>query len=217
MPLGKRPVLDHLIEGLSHAEGVDAVILATSTENDDDLTAAFASARGLACYRGPQDDVARRLLNAAEELGADAVVRVNGDSPFLDPALIAYGVDLFRQTLPDIVTNVFPRSFPKGQSVEVVSMDALRNTVRDMETSDEKEHVTKHIYAHPDRYDIRNFTCPDPCPDIQLSIDEAADLSRSQEILRILGGTAPWQVGWSGCVAAYRQCNKGESSNIGRT
>ena len=202
MELRGRPSLDHLLEGLAHSEALDGLIIATSTDPSDDPTAVFARQRCIDCYRGSLEDVALRLLRAGEEQGADAVVRINGDSPLMDPVLIDRAVDLFREAPVDIVTNVRPRTFPKGQSVEVISLDALRRAVVSMTAAEDREHVTAYIYAHAAEFSVRSFVSDTPRPDVQLSIDDARDFARCAAILEVLGGP-PWQVGWRACVRAY--------------
>src|SRR6185312_7877584 len=110
-------------------------------------------------------------LKAAKAAGFDALVRVNGDSPLLDPALVAEGVALFRAGGADLVTNVRPRSFPKGQSVEVIAVAALAAAMAETRDPADREHVTPFLYAHPERFRIRNFAAPRPRPDLQLSVD----------------------------------------------
>jgi spore coat polysaccharide biosynthesis protein SpsF len=146
--------------------------------------------------------VAERLLKAGESAGADAIVRLNGDSPLMDPALVERAIRLFREAGVDVVTNVRPRSFPKGQSVEVLSMQALRTAVARMTAAEEREHVTPFIYAHPELFSIRSFQADVPRPEVQLSIDEPQDFERCAAILEMLGAP-PWQAGWLACVAAY--------------
>jgi spore coat polysaccharide biosynthesis protein SpsF (cytidylyltransferase family) len=199
-----RPMLDYLLEGLGHATRVDEVWIATSAEASDDATAEFAAARGVRCHRGPLEDVARRLLGAGEAAAADAIVRVSGDSPLLDPALVDEAVALYRESTVDVVSNVRPRSFPKGQSVEVIAMAALRRAVAQMRAVEEREHVTPYLYAHPEKFAVRAIGAMQPRPDVQLSVDSPEDFARCEAILGLLA--APhWQAGWRGCVAAYDQ------------
>jgi spore coat polysaccharide biosynthesis protein SpsF len=202
MKMLARPILDHLLEGLSHAVRLDHIVLATSIDPSDAPTAGFAAARGIPCHRGPLDDVAARLLHAGEEYQADAIVRISGDSPLIDPAIVDHAVGLFCEGAAEIVTNVRPRTFPRGQSVEVIALNALRRTTARMTTSQEREHVTQYMYAHPQEYSIRSFVTPDRRPEVQLSIDDAQDFARCAAILEALPGP-PWQVGWRACVAAY--------------
>jgi spore coat polysaccharide biosynthesis protein SpsF len=190
-----------LLDGLAHATQLDGVVLATSVDASDDLTEEFARQRGLPCFRGSLADVARRMLQAGESQRADAIVRINGDSPLLDPVLVDRGASLFRQHDIDIVTNVCPRSFPKGQSVEVISLAALRRAVAAMSTPDEREHVTPFIYAHREMFSLQAFMADTPRPEMQLSVDDQADFERCEAILAALGVPA-WQAGWQACVSA---------------
>jgi spore coat polysaccharide biosynthesis protein SpsF len=200
--LGERPTLEHLIESLAHAAGLDGIVIATSTDPSDDPTAAFALERQIACFRGSLPNVALRILGAGEEFGADAVVRISADSPFLDPTLVDQALRIFRNESCDVVTNVRPRTFPRGQSVEVIALTALRRATEQMATPEEREHVTPYLYAHPAQFAIRSFVTPDGRPEVQLSIDDAEDHRRCAAILDSLPGP-PWQVGWRACVAAY--------------
>src|SRR5262249_16756079 len=152
--------------------------VATSIDPSDDAVERFAERNGVKVFRGALDNVALRMLEAAQAANADAVVRVNGDSPLLDPALVDRAAHLFRETLVDLVANVSPRSFAKGQSVEVISRGALATALMRMVRDEEREHVTLHFYAHPDAWRIRSFTAERPRPELQLSIDEGADLAR---------------------------------------
>ncbi len=203
--LGNRPVLEHLIESTTHAAGLNGVLIATSIDETDDATADFAAARAIPCHRGSLTDVARRLLDAGSSQNADAIVRISGDSPLLDPVLIEQAVAMFRDVKADVVTNVWPRTFPKGQSVEVIALPALRAAVARMTTAEEREHVTPYFYEHPEAFSIASFTTDDGRPDVRLSIDDPEDYTRCVEILGVLAGP-PWQVGWRGCVAAYDRC-----------
>lgn len=202
LELRNRPSLDYLVESLRHAALIDGIVLATSTDPSDDATAAFAAERRVSCHRGPLQHVALRLLRAAEEHRAEAIVRVSGDSPLMDPVVVDQAVKLFRGGRTDVATNVRPRSFPKGQSVEVIAVRALRRAVPQMASAEEREHVTTHLYAHPDEYSISSFLAAEHRPEVNLCIDDAEDLARCTAILAALPGP-PWQVGWRACVSAY--------------
>jgi spore coat polysaccharide biosynthesis protein SpsF len=186
---------------LTHCRSIDGVVLATSADGSDDAVARFAQASGVRCHRGPLEDVASRLLDAAVAVRADALIRLNGDSPLLDPAVVDRGVELFRSEPADLVSNVVQRSFPKGQSVEVLSRDALARAVAAMTTTYDREHVTPYFYSHAADYVVRSFSAPHPRPDVQLSVDDEDDFLRCEAILESLG-RPPWEVGWEACVRA---------------
>jgi spore coat polysaccharide biosynthesis protein SpsF len=212
-PLCGRPLISHLLDGLSRCRTLDGIVLATSIEPSDDAIARFATDSGADCVRGPLVDVAARILQAAASRDADAVVRLSGDSPLLDPALVDHAVDIFRQDPPDLVTNVWPRSYPKGQSVEVIACAALTRVVADMTTAHEREHVTPRFYAHPEQYTIRSFATPRPRPDVQLSVDNEADLKCCEAILTALA-RPHWDAGWEACVAAFDALTAGQAGGV---
>lgn len=202
MPLLGRPMIEHLCDALAHTTTLRDFVLATSTDTSDDVVAGYARMRGINCWRGSLDDVAERMLEAALHAGAEALVRVNGDSPLLDPVLIDRAVRVFLDEGPDLVTNVQPRSFPRGQSVEVIATLALAGAVAGMSTSAEREHVTPYLYAHPGQFRICSFSAAQPRPEVPLSVDTKEDFDRCELILKRLGCPA-WQAGWEACVAQY--------------
>jgi len=188
--LAGRSLLAHLIERLRRAALPDGLMIATSAALDDDAVAAEAARLGVRCHRGSLSDVAGRMLGALRESGSDALVRISGDSPLLDPALVDRAIALFRETDADLVTNVQRRTFPKGQSVEVVTRGALERACAAMTDNSDREHVTPYLYAHPESIRIVNFASEIPRGDLQLSVDTEEDLARVRAILDRLGEPA---------------------------
>jgi spore coat polysaccharide biosynthesis protein SpsF len=172
-----KPLLEYLLERLARCSTLQGVVVATSVEESDDAIARFCNERGIALYRGALADVLGRFIGLAETLSFDALVRINGDSPLLDPAIVDRAVELFQEGGADLVTNVYPRSFPKGESVEVMSVAALRKAAEQTSDPCDHEHVTRYFYQHADRFRIRNFKREPSVADIQLSVDTPEDLS----------------------------------------
>ena len=67
-------------------------------------------------------------------------MRISGDSPLIDPSIILKGVGLYKSGSYDLITNIFPRSYPVGQSVEIIRTDSLGNILSNNLTLSEKEH-----------------------------------------------------------------------------
>ncbi|MFM7345232.1 MAG: cytidylyltransferase domain-containing protein [Tagaea sp.] len=201
-PMAGRPMLAHVFEALRRARALDGAVLATSRRAVDDPIAAFARAEGIVCHRGPLDDVAARLLAAARAESADALVRISGDSPLMDPALVTRAAgELRADAALDLATNVFPRAYPKGMSVEAIRTAALARAVARMTRAEEREHVTPHFYANPAAFRIVGFAPERPRPDLQLSVDTAEDFARCEAILAALGDRVRTD-GWEACAAA---------------
>lgn len=190
-PLHGRPMIDWVIDAARRGQATGAlqdIAVATSIDPSDDDLAARARSQGAFVHRGPLEDVARRMLEAAASLDCDAFVRINGDSPLLDDALIERAVTLFRAGSCDLVSNVVVRSFPKGQSVEVVSRTSMQNALADMTTADEREHVTQHFYRNSERFRIKSIIADEPMPDLQMSVDTIEDFLRCEAVVAACGG-----------------------------
>jgi len=181
-PLAGKPVLGHVVDRCKRVEGADLVAVVTSVEPSDDPVAAFAEDAGVALFRGSLDDVAARFIGAAAALETDAFVRVNADSPLLDPALLARGIAMFRGGGADLVSNVARRTFPTGLSVEVVDRARYQTAYGGMD-AEEREHVTLHYYRNPEQFRIASFESERELGDRTLSVDTPEDFERIERIV----------------------------------
>lgn len=201
-PVLGKPLLGYLFDRLRRCRAVSFVALATSTGTEDDPVADFAQSQGVAVFRGPLDDVAARFLGAAERFGLETFVRITGDSPLIDPALVDEAVRLHAvPPATDLATNVWPRSFPKGMSVEAIRTEAFRRALDRMTDplTGWREHVTQAFYAEPDRYRIRSFTGGGGRADLQLSVDTPEDFARFEAIVSAMD-RPPAEYGWAEIV-----------------
>lgn len=191
------------------------VVLATSDDPSDDRLAQAGRALGVVVHRGPLDDVAARVLGAARAAGAEAgFVRISGDSPLLDPALIAHALALWQAGDWDVVTNVRPRTFPRGQSVEVIRTGAFAALLTGGGLSRlDREHVTPALYRTLPPQRCHVFTVADTpmstgvaadFGEVNLCVDEPRDCARLTTVIERVAksdaGTVPtW---WDYATAA---------------
>ena len=158
----------------------------TSTDKSDDQLIGMLEKNYVSYYRGSLDNVVSRYLSFMEEHQVKKVVRISGDSPLINPDVI-FQVIAQDQELADadLTTNVFPRSFPKGQSVEVIprkSLELLRN--RSLSESD-IEHVTPYFYANYKEFKINNLHNTKDLSSINLSVDTKEDLLRVNKFMAL--------------------------------
>jgi spore coat polysaccharide biosynthesis protein SpsF len=158
----------------------------TSTDESDDQLIGMLEKNYVSYYRGSLDNVVSRYLSFMEEHQVKKVVRISGDSPLINPDVI-FQVIAQDQELADadLTTNVFPRSFPKGQSVEVIprkSLELLRN--RSLSESD-IEHVTPYFYANYKEFKINNLHNTKDLSSINLSVDTKEDLLRVNKFMAL--------------------------------
>ncbi len=197
-PLAGKPLLLHLVDRVRDA---GAVTVCTSDHPSDDPVATLCSEARLTCFRGPLDDVAGRMLAAAEDAGAGTFVRLSGDSPLFDPELISQALSLLETEGADLATNIWPiRSFPKGQSVEAIRTDAMARACAAMTDAADQEHVTPYFYRNADAFRIAGFEAGGDFADIQLSVDTTEDFARAEAILAQMDAPAA-ACGWREVLA----------------
>jgi spore coat polysaccharide biosynthesis protein SpsF len=149
-----QPMIARQIERVRRATQLSGLVVATSTGADDDPLADWCRGAGVDCYRGDLEDVLSRYLGALEAQGwPEHVVRLTADCPLTDPSLIDRAIAEHLAESADY-THVQGRwTFPKGLDVEVCKTATLRQVGREAEDAD-REHVTRFIYSHPERFRI---------------------------------------------------------------
>jgi spore coat polysaccharide biosynthesis protein SpsF len=161
-PLAGRPLLWHVVDRVANALSRDAIVVLTSVDPTDDPVAAYADYLGVQVFRGDLDDVFARFRACLLTHPCEWFLRVCGDSPLIEPPLISSVRDRISSELgADLVTNVFPRTFPRGQSVEFVNSASFASVDRSTLTPEQKEHVTRALYDHPERFSIVNVESED--------------------------------------------------------
>ena len=181
-------LVDRVLDQLEGVIGISRTIVATTESYLDDPLVAHLEARGIDVFRGSIDDVALRAVRCARDYGLDHFVRVSGDSPFIDSNLINKALLEYRNGCFDLVTNVFPRSFPNGASVEVISTSSLQKLLSLTKDPYDREHVTPYFYKNADNFRIKNFFSDNKkYHGVSLAIDTPEDLRRVTWMLETFG------------------------------
>ena len=178
------PALGRVARRLRRVRRLDDIVLATTGDVADDVLEKWAEEEGVACFRGSEDDVLGRVVEAHRAMNTDIIVEVGGDTPLTDPGLLDHAIETFLETPCDVVTNALEPSYPQGIDVEVfrlVDLNEVAGTVTDPAV---REHVSLYFYEHPERYTIVNLTAPARlrAPEQRLQIDFPEDLALVREI-----------------------------------
>lgn len=160
LPLAGAPMILRQIERVRRSRRIDRLVVATSDDVSDDELARTLAAAGVAVHRGPLDDVLARFLGALTAFGpAEQVVRLTGDCPLADPAVIDATIDAVMAAGADYGSNTPPdapfpdgRTFPKGLDVECMQAGALLAAAERAASPEEREHVTWALHRRPDLY-----------------------------------------------------------------
>ena len=139
---------------------------------------------GLKVIRGSRDDVIQRFALTLKHYNCEAFFRICADSPLLLPHLFDHAVSIYQKKSYDIITNVFPRTYPAGMSVELFKTDKFLNLKNFFLNDDEKEHISKYYYLNSNDFQIHNIECATQIqPELNLTVDEIGDIKKIEKWL----------------------------------
>lgn len=189
LPAMGKPMLHHLLKRLRAAPGIDEIVLATTINATDEVLIQFAKDEGVLVYRGSEEDVMTRVIEAAEMVQADAVVEITGDNPLIDPDIIGQAIAVFKANAPVYVGDAQERSYPLGMAVQVFPLDMLKRSAAMTSDRLDHEHVTLHIRNHPEIFPLLYLAAPPSInrPDLSLTMDEPADYELLKLIIEYFG------------------------------
>jgi len=188
-----RPMLALMIERLKRVKKAAAIMVATTVDPSCDVIEALAHELGVGCFRGSEDDVLDRVLQAARAAQADLIVETTGDCPLLDPAVIDRMIDEFLRGDFDYVANVLRPTWPRGMDVQVFPRAVLERVAQLTNDPADREHVSLYIYEHPEIFRLHNVESglPAEAADLRLTVDTPEDFALVTRIYEALYASNP--------------------------
>jgi spore coat polysaccharide biosynthesis protein SpsF len=146
MNLAGRSLLAYLIERISRAQTLDSIVVATTTNQRDNVIIEECERRGIPNFRGSEVDVLGRYVSAARACEADIIVRVTADNPFTDPDSIDRVVNVIMHEGLDYAIET---RLPVGVTGEALTWNALQFIDSVASTAPLREHVTLYAKENP--------------------------------------------------------------------
>jgi len=184
-PLCGAPSIQRQVERLRRAEGLDQLVVATSTEQDDDEIAQHCAEIGVEVHRGPLENVLERFYGAAQAKSPRHVVRLTADCPLADPSVIDRLVRLHLEGGYDYSSNALERSFPVGLDAEIMTFDALKAAHDEASTPEELEHVTPYLYRS-NGFRLGSLRQEQDLSSVRWTLDTAADYAFLSKVYEAL-------------------------------
>lgn len=148
--IGPRTVLEEVLRRCWAIGGIDVVVCAIPETEDNEVLVPLAERARTPVVRGSERDVLARYQQAAENVGADVIVRITSDCPLIDPMLCDAVRQVHLATAVDYAANNMPAGFPHGLDCEVFTMDALRRASEIAVDAEDREHVTPWLRRSPE-------------------------------------------------------------------
>lgn len=173
---------------LQFSKTVDQIVLSTAGTKDNDVLAEHAEKIGLEYYRGSENDLVSRLLETAKKFSADAIVRITGDCPLVDPKMVDSLIEKYLKNPKNIdyVCNILPPTYPDGMDVEIISSAALERLNKEVKNKLYREWLTTTIMENPDKYRILNVPYEKNISDLRLTVDYLEDFELAEKIFKSL-------------------------------
>jgi len=129
------------------AKLVDKIVIATTTNREDDAIADFCKAHNILCSRGSDWDVLDRYYQVASPYQPQNVIRLTSDCPLHHHAVVDFVIGEYLKSGKDYFSNSNhePDFLEDGFDVEVFSFKALETAWREAKMLSEREHVTPYI------------------------------------------------------------------------
>jgi spore coat polysaccharide biosynthesis protein SpsF len=196
-----KSLLEWVIRRVTESMRLDGVIVIARDEDESRFVAELVPT-DVPIFTSNKPDALARFSQALEEYPAEAVVRVRGDNPFIDPGLIDrlvttaeahpecdYISYCSRDGRPAILS-------PVGVYAEWFRGKALHRAAKSKRDSADHDHVTRYIYSHPEKFNIRLIPAPERIDrdDVRLTVDIEEDWDHVLTIIDALGEqTMDWQ------------------------
>jgi spore coat polysaccharide biosynthesis protein SpsF len=180
-----RPILSHMIDRLKLTKRVDEIAICTSTNPQDDPLVEIASQSGVKCFRGDEDDVIKRLADAASQFQADYVLNITADCPFADPIYAEKIIDALETTGADMVRAL---DLPHGAFSYGNRVSAFHKI---MEIKDDRDTETwGRYFTDTDLFAVYDLPIENPRhrrPELRMTLDYPEDLEFFRAVFDHLG------------------------------
>ena len=179
MPVMGKPLLWYQVERIRLCAGIREVVLATTTNTEDDSLEEFGRQNQLAVYRGAESDVLDRYRQAAKVHGGEYVMRLTGDCPLIDPIVCQRLIDEFCNRSVDYAST--GQTYAEGLDCEIMKRQALETAWLQAVDIAHREHVTLFIREHEELFS--HYTMENVRNDgsYRITVDEPADF----EVVRL--------------------------------
>ncbi|MEL6822805.1 MAG: glycosyltransferase family protein [Calditrichota bacterium] len=153
-----KPLLIRMVERVKAATLAGTVVVATTTHKQDDRIEEVCNSEDILCFRGNELNLLDRHFQAGKAFDADAVVKIPSDCPLIDPKIIdqVIGKYLTDPEAYDYVSNLHPPTWPDGNDVEIMSMEALAAALNEAKLEHHLEHTTPFLWMNPEKFRIAN-------------------------------------------------------------
>ena len=183
----KISMLEYMIERLKKSKKIDHIVIATTTNVEDEKIIELCNRINIDYYRGSENDVLDRVFRTHQYTSSEIIVELTGDCPLIDTKIIDESIKLYLKNNFDYVSNAHVRSYPDGLDTQVFSFKLLKE-INKLATSDyDRENVSSFIYRNHQNYGYKLKALiakeNEYWPDLRITLDDLGDYKLIREII----------------------------------
>ena len=180
-----QPLLEHLIKRLQKSKLINEIVVATTNAEIDQKVVSIAQSCGVKWFRGSENNVLERIVEAAQRSKANIVVRVTSDNPLTDPFIID---NMIEKHVENKMDYTWVEGMPIGTTAETISMCTLEKELSMANDLYDLEHVTTFIRRNSGLFKIQFLPSPPELrrPTYRLTIDYKKDFILMTKIFKQL-------------------------------
>ncbi len=185
LKVNQKTILEHLIIKLKKIKNLNDIIIATTTNKEDDSIVNIARKSKVKYFRGSENNVLKRVIDASNFFKVDIIVRITSDCPLVDINIVEQYINVFLNNNVDIVGNTKVRSYPDGMDIEIIKSKSLKKSYKFAKNNYLKEHICLSIYQKKKLFKTLNlFALPNQFfPNLSLTLDEYEDFILIKKII----------------------------------
>jgi spore coat polysaccharide biosynthesis protein SpsF (cytidylyltransferase family)/sialic acid synthase SpsE len=174
LPIFGKASVERCLESMLRIEGLDTVVLATSTLDEDKVLEKYNLNGQVKFWQGDPDDVISRYLGACEEYGIDVIVRVTADCPVTSSEIAKVLLKHHFETGADYTAA---NEFAVGTSCEIYNTEALKRVISYVGKANYSEYMTWYMQNNKDIFKVELVDLPkDMIRNYRLTLDHEEDL-----------------------------------------
>ena len=205
------PSIKYLLDRLSRSTKLNEIIVATSSEKANRPLIEYLEEIGYKVFVGSEDNVLERYYLASANYKNHNIIRITGDCPLVDPLLLDKMIDHYVANDADYLSNIWPRSFPKGLDIEIFSYHSLNRAYHETSDKYDLEHVTPYI-RESGKFNVANYLNKNDFSNQRWTVDWPEDFELIKEIFEYF--TPEIFFSWEEIISLYQ--DKPEIFNINK-
>lgn len=174
-------LIEHLINRVKKINGINKIVLCTSTNKQDEKLLKIAKKHKINFYRGEELNVLKRIYFCVKKFNCDHILRITGDDILIDKF---YAEKTIKTHLKNNSDYTDCKLIPSGTEIEVFSQRTIINLYNNLLDSSGTEYLTNYVTENSSHFSISSCKVNKKHKSkIRLTIDTIEDYKNVKQML----------------------------------